>query len=246
MIAYRSCADRARLRAVQGTLRRRLLINAVVDPDEAARQLPPGIRPHCTAAGTVVGCCLLEIEHLRPAGLPAALGVGMLAAAHRISAEWEDDDGQLVVGVYVPERRTDSRLAVALGGRWFPGVHRPADIVVRDIVGGFAWSVRAGGLSIAATVEVSDAAAADLTCDPIAGTCIGADVGVSANHRGVLEGARMEPARRAARAVVVEAFESTFIAGFATAEPAPAYLMQDVAVAWARAAAPRVATRVAA
>ena len=137
MIVYQSCADREGLQTVQGTLRRRLLVNAVVDPDEAARHLPPGLRPHVTPAGTVVGCCLLEIEHLRPGRMPAAIGIAMRAAAHRISAEWENDNGERVVGVYVPERRTDSRLAVAVGGRWFPGVHRPADIVVRDTGDGF-------------------------------------------------------------------------------------------------------------
>jgi hypothetical protein len=226
---------------VQGILRRRLLLNALVDPAEAATRLPPGLRPHRTPVGTVVGCCLLEIEHLRPTGLPAALGVRMRAAAHRISVEWENEDGDRVVGVYVPERRTDSRLAVALGGRWFPGVHRPADIVVRDRAEGFTCAVRGGDCSITAQVKVADAASTDLACDPIAGACIGADVGLSTTHRGRLEGARMEPSRRAAREVVVEAFESTFLAGFATAEPAPAYLMQDVPVTWARAAAPRSA-----
>src|SRR5882724_3945498 len=155
--------------AVLGTLRRRLLVNAVVDPDEAARRLPPGIRPHVTAAGTVVGCCLLDIEHLRPAWLPARAGIALRAAAHRISAEWEDDDGELVVGVYVAERRTDSRLAVALGGRWFPGVHRPAHVVLRETPQGLAWSVRGGDFSIAATVTVPERAPEDLTGDPIAG-----------------------------------------------------------------------------
>jgi hypothetical protein len=223
---------------VVGTLRRRLLVNAVVDPDEAAPRLPLGLRPHRTATGTVVGCCLLDIEHLHPARLPAATGVAFRAVAHRISAEWENDDGELVVGVYVPERRTESRLAVAVGGRWFPGVHRRADIAVRETPRGLAWSVRGGALSISTTVRVTEKAVTDLACDPIAGTCIGADVGLSQNHHGELEGARMEPSRRAAREVLVDALESTFIAGFATARPAPAYLMEDVGVTWTRAAAP--------
>ena len=227
--------------AVRGTVRRRLLINAVVDPEEAARHLPPGLRPHVTAAGTVVGCCLLDIEHLRPAPLPAPLGVAFRAAAHRISAEWENDEGELVVGVYVPERRTDSRLAVALGGRWFPGVHQPAAIVFRDTADGFTWSIRGGDFSIAARVRLRDDAASDLTCDPIAGACVGADVGLSTNHHGVLEGARMAPSARTVHEVEVVALDSTFIAGFATATPAPAYLMEHVAVVWSREAAPRIA-----
>ena len=229
---------------VRGTLRRRLLVNAVVDPDEAATRLPPGLRPHVTSAGTVVGCCLLAIEHLRPARLPAALGITQRAAANRISAEWENADGELVVGVYVPERRTDARLAIALGGRWFPGVHRPAAVGFRATADGFAWSFRGGDFAIATTVRLHEHAAADLACDPIAGTCIGAAVGLSTNHNGELEGARMEPSQHTARAVEVVALESSFIAGFATAEPARAYLMEHVGVSWRRAAAPRMATRV--
>jgi hypothetical protein len=174
------------------------------------------------------------------------MGVAMRAAANRISAEWDGENGEPVVGVYVPERRTDSRLAVALGGRWFPGVHRSADIAFRDAADGFAWSVRGGDFSIAVTVRVSEHATADLTTDPIAGTCIAANIGLSRDHNGVLEGARMEPDRRTARAVDVVSLESNFIAGFANAELAPAYLMEDVDVAWAQAAAPRNATRVAA
>src|SRR5215468_4819220 len=99
---------------IAATIRRRLLLNAVVDPDEAASRLPAGIRPHVTARGTVVGCCLLQIDHLRPAPMPAAAGVSMLAAAHRISAEWSGAAGETVVGVFVPGRRTDSRLAVVV------------------------------------------------------------------------------------------------------------------------------------
>jgi hypothetical protein len=232
--------------AVLGVLRRRLLVNALVDPDEAARHLPPGLRPHLTPGGTVVGCCLVDIERLRPARMPAAVGVRQRAAAHRISAEWENGDGELVVGVYVPERRTGSRLAVAFGGRWFPGVHRPAEVALNDASEGFTWSVRGGDFGIDVTVTTAGRAAADLVCDPVAGTCIGANVGLSPNYHGLLEGARMQPSARTACEVLIDALESTFISSFATAVPAPAYLMEDVAVAWARETAPRVAARAAA
>src|SRR5262245_12159607 len=106
--------------AIAATIRRRLLLNAVVDPDEAAARLPTGVRPHVTPLGTIVGCCLLEIDHARPAGLPAAAGMSVLAAAHRISVEWDEPDdpgGPPTVGVYVPVRHTGSRLGAALGGR---------------------------------------------------------------------------------------------------------------------------------
>ena len=133
----------AAARCVEGTLRTRLLINAVVDPDEAAARLPAGLRPHVTEVGTVVGCCLLDVVRLRPAGLPAAAGMGMRAAAHRISVEWDDSSGRTVVGVYVPTRMTDARTAVLAGGRLFPGVHHPARVAVRESQGTLTWSVAA-------------------------------------------------------------------------------------------------------
>lgn len=229
---------------MRGTLRRRLLINALVDPDEAARRLPPGIRPHLTPAGTVVGCCLLDIEQLRPGRTPAGFGIGLLAAAHRISAEWQDDDGELVVGVYVPERRTTSRLAIAAGGRWFPGVHRAAHIAVHERAGWIEWSVQGDGFGVCATAPSTGGATVDLMRDPVAGACIAAEVGVSPNHRGALEGARMLPSARTARVVEMLSLQSTFVSGFTTAVPAAAYLMEDVAVTWTRAPAPRLASRV--
>ena len=97
-----------------GTIRRRLLVNALVDPDEAAGHLPTGLRPHVTEGGTVIGCCLLDIDAIRPASLPAGVGSRLRAAAHRISVEWEDGAGATSVGVYVPVRHTDSRAATKL------------------------------------------------------------------------------------------------------------------------------------
>ena len=121
-----------------------------------------------------------------------------------------------------------------------------AEVLLRDTCDGVRWSVRGGDFSIDVTVRAPDGAIADLACDPIAGTCVGANVGLSPNHRGVLEAARMDPSRRSARAVTVDALESTFIAGFTSAAFAPSYLMKDIDVAWARDRAPRLTTPVAA
>jgi len=194
-----------------------------------------------TTLGTVVGCCRLEIEHLRPARLPAVAGISLRAAAHRISVEWNNELGDPAVGVFVPGRRTDSHLAVALGGRWFPGVHRSARVDIREVSAGFSWRVEGDGeFDIAVAVSLPPAPPAPMACDPIGGTCLGATIGLSAGRTGVLEGARMEPERREAREVVVEELHSRFIAGFSTAELAPAYLMEDLGVTWTRAAAPSV------
>jgi hypothetical protein len=228
--------SRAIGRAVRGTIRRRLLVNAVVDPDEAAARLPAELRPHVTELGTVVGCCLLEIEHIRPDRVPAAAGRRLRAAAHRISVEWDDRAGTTTVGVYVPVRDSDSRLAVALGGRWFPGTHRRASIDIAAPSGKLRWLVgdaRGGSrYDIRVTASIPPGAPGSTTCEPIGGTCLGATIGLSPDRRGVLEGARMDTDHRLAREVTIEDLDSGFLAGFATAHPAPSYLMRDVDVTW--------------
>jgi hypothetical protein len=230
-------------RAVRGTIRRRLLVNAVVDPDEAARRLPPDVRPHVTEHGTVVGCCLLEIEAIRPAAMPAFVGQGLRAAAHRISVEWDEESGATVTGVYVPVRHTDSHLAVALGGRWFPGVHERARIEVSSSGLDLRWRsepLELEGLDVRVAISAAASATAGAACDPVGATCLGASVGLSADRRGRLEAARMEPAHRDARPVTIEELESDFIDTFSTARLSTSYLMCDAEVTWTRAAAPSI------
>jgi hypothetical protein len=223
-------------REVRGVIRRRLLVNAVVDPDEAARHLPPGLRPRVTAGGTVIGCCLLDIDQIRPALFPSVLGVRLRAAAHRISSEWDDESGITTVGVYVPVRHTDSRSAVMIGGRWFPGVHRRAAVRVVETDDSLRWTVEPAREASSFRVRVvtsTSTTAPSVPCEPIGGTCLAASTGVSPNHRGLLEAARMEPGHRRAVQVRIDELESEFLAGFATARPAPSYLMKDVQVVWA-------------
>jgi hypothetical protein len=232
----------AAVRRVEGTLRTRLLVNAVVDPDEAAARLPPGLRPHVTEVGTVVGCCLLDVVRLRPAGLPPVAGIGMRAAAHRISVEWDDNSGRTVVGVYVPTRMTDARTAVLAGGRLFPGVHHPARVAVRQSRGTLTWSVAARSAdhpSSVCTVARPAPRSSGVECsEPVGGTCLTAVVGLSPGRSSALEAVRMEPDRRTARRVEIDDLDSTFLAGFATAAAAPAYLVEDVAVRWSPAVQP--------
>ena len=220
---------------MRGTIRRRLLVNALVDPDEAARHLPVGLRPHVIDGGTVVGCCLLHIDSIRAASLPAGVGTRLRAAAHRVSVEWEDEAGATTVGVYVPVRHTDSRAAIVLGGRWFPGVHRRASIELTDDGRCLRWSVEPGdrateyGVSVSASITSTSSSA---LCEPIGGTCLSATVGLSPDHHGTLEAARMEPDHRRALQVEIGYLDSAFLAGFTTAHPAPSYLMRDVDDTW--------------
>jgi hypothetical protein len=225
--------------AVHGTIRRRLLVNALVDPDEAATRLPGNIRPHVAAGGTVVGCCLLDITAIRPAGVPAALGRRLRAAAHRISVEWEDASGATTIGVYVPARHTDSSLATLLGGRWFPGVHEPATVDITEAPGRLVWSSEPIGgdpnLAVRVAAVIPDSGQPGPP-DAVGRTCLGAAVGLSPDRRGGLEAATMEPTRRHAVAVAVEDLSSPFVESFASAKPTTSYLMHDVDVVWTRTA----------
>jgi hypothetical protein len=228
---------------MRGAILRRLLVNAVVDPDEAATRLPAGVRPHVTSEGTVVGCCLLEVDAVRPAGLPRAVGHRMRAAAHRISVDWEDGSGAATTGVYVPLRHTTSPLAVRLGGRWYPGVHEPARVELAASESGLRWrsspvDPSGHGIRVAVSVPTLAGAAAEAMCDPVGATCLAAAVGLSPDHHGVLEAVRMEPSHRDACAVVVEDVESAFLDSFTSAELSTSYLLRDAEVTWTRAPAP--------
>lgn len=228
--------------AIQGTIRSRLLVNALVDPDDAAHRLPAGLRAHVVGDDTVVGCCLLDIAAIRPAALPAMVGTSLRAAAHRISAEWEDESGVTTVGVYVPLRLTDSRAAIALGGRLFPGVHGRASIDLTYDDQQISWFVKAGREPGAYSVRVDASPRDDAQSpsEPIGGTCLGAELGLSPGRDGVLEAARMTTHHREAHPVEIHHLDSAFLAGFTSATPAPSYLMRDVNVTWTRAPAPRL------
>lgn len=236
---------------MRGTIRTRLLVNALVDPAEAAERLPAGLRPHVVDGGTVVGCCLLELTAVRPAGVPSRLGLPLRAAAHRISVEWDGGSDEPSVGVYVPLRLTDSRSATAAGGRLFPGVHRRVPVrVEQDLDHGtvIAWTVEAEPGPDAWPVEVravlpGGPARGDAAPDgePVAGTCLSAEIGLSPRRDGGLEAVRMTPAHRRATPVYVSALTSPFLDGFASSRPAPSYLMRDVEVVWSPAPGPRSA-----
>lgn len=207
-------------------------MNALIDPAEAASVLPPGLRPHVLEDATIAGCCLLELERVRPQWVPRAVGVSTRAAAHRISVEWGDADAP-TVGVYVPVRHTDSRLAALAGGRLFPGVHRRAGIDLARSDGSIRWSVQVpGSAGFGLEVVATEADSSTTDRDSVGRACIDATLGLSPGPGGRLECVEMAPAHRLARPVDVESLDSEFLASFASAMPAASYLMTDVDVAW--------------
>ena len=120
-----------KLPVIQGTIRRRILVNYRVDPSVMQRHLPPAFRPKLHAGSAIAGICLIRLESIRPKGLPAALGISSENAAHRIAVTWNDGD-QEKEGVFIPRRDTGSTLNHLAGGRVFPGEHHLADFRVND------------------------------------------------------------------------------------------------------------------
>jgi hypothetical protein len=139
-----------RLPAIQGVIRRRVLVNFRADPEVIERQLPPPFRPKLLRGFAVAGICLIRLERVRPRFLPLPYGPGSENAAHRIAVRWTDAFGEPREGVYIPRRDSNSLLNHLAGGRLFPGVHHRAHFDVRDEGGqiDFAMQSHDGQVSI--------------------------------------------------------------------------------------------------
>ena len=121
-----------KLTALQGVVRRRVLLNFRVDPEVIQRQLPEPFRAKLVGGWAIAGICLIRLEQLRPSGLPQALGLSSENAAHRVAVTWADPNGQEREGVYVLRRDTSSPLNALVGGRFFPGEHDRARFSVQE------------------------------------------------------------------------------------------------------------------
>jgi hypothetical protein len=132
-----------RLPAIEGLIRRRLLVNFRVDPEVMQRCLPSPFRPKLHAGYAITGICLIRLEQIRPKGLPAFLGISSENAAHRIAVLWDEPSGETREGVYIPRRDTNSLLNHLGGGRIFPGEHQRADFEVTDDGSQITMSIRA-------------------------------------------------------------------------------------------------------
>jgi hypothetical protein len=121
-----------RIPVLKGTIKRRLLVNFRVDPTAVQRLLPAPFRPKLHRDHAIAGICLIRLEAIRPAGLPAVIGFSSENAAHRIAVEWTDSSGTPREGVFIPRRDTGSRLNSLAGGRLFPGEHHHASFTVSD------------------------------------------------------------------------------------------------------------------
>lgn len=121
-----------KLPTIQGTIKRRILVNFRADPDVIQSILPKGFRPKLHKAKAIAGICLIRLEHIRPKFAPEFIGINSENAAHRIAVLWEDENGVTCEGVFIPRRDTGSALNSFAGGRIFPGKHHKAGFEVEE------------------------------------------------------------------------------------------------------------------
>jgi hypothetical protein len=138
---------------VDAVIKRRLLLNYRADPGVVARMVPAPFRPRLRNGYAVVGICLLRVGRARPAGLPGQIGFGSENAAHRFAVDWDAVDGPRT-GLYMSRLDSASRLNVAAGGRWFPGVQHRAEFDVAERPDRIRVSYAASDGSTAVDVEV--------------------------------------------------------------------------------------------
>jgi hypothetical protein len=124
-----------RLPTIQGTIRRRILVNFRIDPDAMQKQLPSRFRPKLHNGFAIAGICMIRLEHIRPKLMPEMVGVDSENAAHRVAVLW-DEDGRTNEGVFISRRDTNSKLNLLMGGRVFPGEHHESTFEVEEQGGG--------------------------------------------------------------------------------------------------------------
>ncbi len=145
------------LPTVQGTIRRRLLVNFRVDPDVMAALLPAPFTPKIQAGTAIAGICLIRLEGIRPRHVPESLGLASENAAHRVAVRW-NEGAEPREGVFIPRRDTGSHLNHLAGGRVFPGEHHFADFDVSeaDDALSISMSSRDGSASLSVRGRVAD------------------------------------------------------------------------------------------
>lgn len=221
---------------LQATLVRRVLIAFRLDP-EASVHLVPGPFSLQLVNGFAVGCISLDrVTGLRPRGMPAATGISVEHAAHRIAVEW-NQGGRAARGCFVVARHSSSRLTVGVGDRLFPGEHERATFEVTDHDSALRIKLesRHGRTSVDASVAVvADVPGGELfrSTDDAWQFFRRAAVSYSLRRQGgLLDGldARTDESRVQA-AVIEHVSSSVFRLDLATADAA--FVMREVPVEW--------------
>jgi len=112
--------------AIEGVIRRRILVNFRVDPEVMRAQIPARFAPKLHGGKAIAGICLIRLEEIRPRSLPSFVGFASENAAHRVAVRWTEDGGREREGVFIPRRDTSSAMNRLTGGKLFPGEYHLA------------------------------------------------------------------------------------------------------------------------
>jgi hypothetical protein len=230
-----------------GTIKRRMLINFRVDATAMQKFLPAPFRAKLHRGYAVAGICLIRLEHIRPAGLPAFLGFSSENAAHRIAVVWNDPSGEQKEGVFIPRRDTGSRLNHLTGGRIFSGEHHLAKFHIVDDGARVDFTMQSCDKSASVRVRGFDSDAlpssscfASLAESSHFFECGSLGYSVTRDsHR--LDGLRLKTLDWRVRTLTVEQVESSFFADTArfptgSAQFDHAFIMRDIPHEWHHAA----------
>jgi hypothetical protein len=149
----------ARLAHLGATVERRILVNFRADPDAVRRLLPEPFTPQIVGGVSMVGMCLIRLGGVRPPGVPRALGLSSEHVAHRIAVVVRNGSSESL-GVYIPRRDTDSRIAAAASRFFFSAPVHLADFTVHE-----------DGEDIRIAVSSRDGAV-DIAVDGRSGSCL--------------------------------------------------------------------------
>ena len=232
-----------KLPAVQGIIRRRMLVNFRADPEVTQRLLPPPFRPKLHRGSAIAGICLIRLEQIRPEFVRLPVGAASENAAHRVAVLWTDKDGAEREGVYIPRRDTSSLFNHLAGGCLFPGEHEQAHFRVCDEGGVIDFAMRSadGTAEIRLRGRESDAlpATSRFASLPEASSFFeGGSFGYSATQRGDrLDGIRLETQTWHVTPLDVESVYSSFFADEGRFPPGTvqfdcALLMRDIPHHW--------------
>lgn len=119
------------LPALDGIIDRRILINYRIKPEIVKSILPPHLEPLLISGFASGGICLLRLRNIGVKHSPLFLRINSENAAHRFLITYRKG-GQIIKGVYIPRRDTDSKLNVLLAGKFFSWPHFPAVFQVKE------------------------------------------------------------------------------------------------------------------
>jgi hypothetical protein len=128
------------MRTIEGRIRRRVLVNLRVDPAAARRLVPRAFELDLVGGMAMAGICLIELDRIRPTGVPSHLGVASGNVAYRWAVRTQLGTDEH--GVFISRRDTTSNLQARLAGHVFPGRYGRVDMRTLHEDGRIGFDVR--------------------------------------------------------------------------------------------------------